>query len=127
MSNQISMDRKYRTVGGLEVRLFTTTASDREYPVAGEVGDNVHTWTAEGQYHINEISDWDLIEIEPVEIKPWRWYAHGSTYYHIYNIDHCGLFAYAVNRFGVVLWSERISYLNTTDWIEIPNPFAEEK
>jgi hypothetical protein len=121
------MDKKYRTHNGKAVRLFTTTASDSEYPVVGEIGDSIQIWTADGYYDYSGGSDHDLVEIKPVEIKPWRWYAHGSTYYHIYNIDHCGLFAYAVNRFGVALWSERISYLNTTDWIEIPNPFAEEK
>lgn len=127
MSNTISMDKKYRTVSGLKVRLFTTTASDGEYPVVGEIEASIHTWTAEGYYQYSGKSSYDLVEIEPVVIKPWRWY----------HIDGLAFYYSALTDRGLVLrcvfasGREGYEYVNIETaplgLVEIPNPFAEDK
>jgi hypothetical protein len=65
----ISLDKKYTTRHGEEVRLYTTEAKRDELPVIGEVrqGENwyCYRWTKEGHYSVtHNPTDIDLIEVK---------------------------------------------------------------
>lgn len=57
----IDINKKYQTRKGAPVRILCV---DREgnYPVVGLIGENVYSWSANGQ--ITHSPDWELVEIK---------------------------------------------------------------
>lgn len=58
----ISMDKKYRTVGGAEVRVLCVDKPG-DYPVVAIVGVAVYTYTMTGQYAKGSRHHLDLVEV----------------------------------------------------------------
>lgn len=70
----ISMDKKYRTVKGNEVRILCVDGPSEDYPVIGIVGDNVVEWTKTGNYQKGLSSVKDLIEVKPKKMRCINYY-----------------------------------------------------
>lgn len=70
----IDMNKKYRTRGGRDVTLLTTSGRGG-WPIVGyitENGDLPEAWSATGQYYEDTKSDLDLVEVvEPVTEELW--------------------------------------------------------
>jgi len=68
----ISMDKKYTTRNGREVRLLCTDRGGN-FPIVGLVGGEVCCWSPEGKFtKLSFASDSDLIEApETIEIDAW--------------------------------------------------------
>jgi len=68
----ISMDKKYKTRDGQEVRLLCVDAPGG-FPVVGLLGETVSTWCADGSFFLSEKPEnLDLIETpETIEIDVW--------------------------------------------------------
>ena len=67
----ISMDKKYRTRVGHEVRIYAVDGH-RDYPIHGAIMEDgwcVHNWTENGK---GALSRYDLIEVKP-RIKRTEW------------------------------------------------------
>ena len=67
----ISMDKKYRTRVGHEVRIYAVDGY-RDYPIHGAIMEDgwcVHNWTENGK---GALSRYDLIEVKP-RIKRTAW------------------------------------------------------
>ena len=83
----ISMDKKYKTRAGQEVRLLCVDGPG-EYPVVGIVGNWLATWTSEGTRYINSSNVYDLVEVnEPKIVKSlcWRNAENGDLFWRMPN------------------------------------------
>lgn len=82
----ISMDKKYRTRDGREVRLLCVDGPRKDWPVVGYIGEVLLHWTGGGaSYHFAGREDPnDLIEYLEPEIRTiWvNVYPFGVAYYH---------------------------------------------
>lgn len=63
---KVTMEGKYRTRDGNDVRILCVDAPSETYPVVGLVVDRVETWTLNGKYSASESErEFDLIEVAP--------------------------------------------------------------
>lgn len=72
MTKVISMDKKYKTRGGLSVRILCLDCKHAELPVVALVTEKdghevASTFTKTGTYFANSVSNYDLIEVSPYE------------------------------------------------------------
>ncbi len=81
----ISMDKKYKTRSGLKVRLLCIDRKGDECPVIGLVDkdgcESVYSWHSTGVFYTGHESAYDLIEVPPVCLEPWKWYKQGNHMY----------------------------------------------
>lgn len=123
----ISLDKKYKTRDGRNVRLFVTDARcNIQYPVQGEFelirGEWCsEAWTEIGS-HLKSVEEHplDLIEVKPTVIKPYRFYRKpdGVVYLTLPGHVICTYYATA----DKVEWTDiALSFL--ADAEEIDNPF----
>lgn len=81
----ITMHKKYKTRNGFEVRLLCIDRKGDECPVVGLVhkggSEHVYSWYSTGEYDIGHESGYDLIEVLPVYLEPWKWYTCGGHMY----------------------------------------------
>jgi len=68
----ISMDKKYTTRDGQEVRLLCVDRGGN-FPIVGIVGGELYVWSPEGKFtKLSCSSDFDLIEApETIEVDVW--------------------------------------------------------
>lgn len=64
----ISINKKYKTRRGREVRIYAVDAKGN-YPVHGAIRDpkgqwELESWTTDGEYILNRTNNMDLIEID---------------------------------------------------------------
>ncbi len=64
----ISKDKKYRTVGGKEVRIYAVDGTEHHH-IHGAIKLNrgwaAETWTSAGRVWAGESDDYDLVEVKP--------------------------------------------------------------
>lgn len=78
--NKISMDKKYRTRDGLEVRLLCVDGLIPHRPVAVYIGTLLVSLTADGKLNSNALkSQYDLIEVVPDVVRWVNVYSDGGT------------------------------------------------
>lgn len=66
----ISMDKKYRTRDGRDVRLLCVDGPDPKYPVVAVVGEDIYCWKPCGTYYASgTASVLDLIEYHEPDIR----------------------------------------------------------
>jgi len=128
---KISMDKKYRTQGGLEVRILCTDLQD-EPSVCGAIHcgkfDLIERWAADGQYSKNNASTFDLLEVSPFadfkkdEPVMVRHHEHDYWKRRYFSHEKSGM-AFAFDL-GATSWSS--SGRNTTLWQECRHPTPEE-
>ena len=64
MTKPVSMEKKYRTRDGRNVRVLLLDWEHDEYPVVAVMKDQVVVYTAQGKYYSNsQESSFDLIEV----------------------------------------------------------------
>jgi len=65
MEQKISMDNKYKTRNGLDVRILCVDRVDEDYPIVGLLGIKIITWSNKGKFQgsVHE-HDYDLIEVK---------------------------------------------------------------
>jgi len=68
--NPVSMDKKYKTRDGRDVRVLCVDASDDNYPVVALIGNEVYRFTSKGSFDIGYTRGYDLIE-QPEEKTVW--------------------------------------------------------
>lgn len=71
---EISMDKKYQTRDGREVRILCTDGPDHRYPVCGFIGPLFMMWTEDGRVTEGDHGEHpdDLVEIpEEITIEGW--------------------------------------------------------
>lgn len=125
----ISLDNKYRTAHSQEVQLFTINSKvNPGYPVAGEFRCYDGTWStgfwsAEGRAPALYPSGLDLVEIEPIVIKPYRFYKKpsGLVYFTTISPMTSRIHINQVDMLGFSGSTADLTYLR--DAIEIDNPF----
>jgi len=90
---KIELGKLYRTLDGLEVRIYATDGGE-DYPIHGAIKfDNgwfEQTWTSDGRYVCGETkpSDADLIEVKP-RIKRTVWLnIHPPASYIVHDSKH---------------------------------------
>lgn len=73
---KVEMGKKYKTMSGHEVILYTTEALG-DFPVKGSIRKNgvdyMQGWTIDGKYvDCDTVSPYDLVEVrEPLELTAW--------------------------------------------------------
>ena len=77
MTQKIDINKKYRTIDGKEVVIYTTDGADKAFPVVGEVrldesSSIVSKWSVYGQVHGTYVKDHCLVEVKP-RIKRTVW------------------------------------------------------
>lgn len=72
----ISMDKKYRTKGGMDVRLLCVDGPDREWPIIGLVAGetSISYWDKDGNY----LSPYEPCKMDLIEVKEPRYYVDMS-------------------------------------------------
>lgn len=76
--NKISMDKKYRTRDGREVRLLCIDGPDSNSPVIGIVGCQIVTWRINGRWgSLTQASD--LFEVVPDVVRWANVYPDGNV------------------------------------------------
>jgi hypothetical protein len=66
----ISMDKKYKTRKGLEVRLLCVDGPNSACPVIGIVNNMILKWGSSGQFIDHETQDdFDLLEVLPGAVE----------------------------------------------------------
>lgn len=65
---KISMDKKYRTRDGHDVRLLCVDGPGT-FPVVGIADGCLETWDVDGSYNGNDLCVWDLIEYHEPDIR----------------------------------------------------------
>jgi hypothetical protein len=68
--NLISLDKKYKTRDGRDVRVLCVDANDDNYPVVALIGNDVHRFTSKGSFDMGYRRGFDLIEV-PEEKTMW--------------------------------------------------------
>jgi hypothetical protein len=111
------MDKKYKTRKGLEVRLLCVDRKGYDCPVVGLVhkggSEDLCSWTSTGLLNSDgDPSAYDLIEVPPVYLEPWKWYKQGdNAYCTAPNKDSRYIDIYSCQYGGVHLYNHRISEL----------------
>lgn len=67
----ISMDKKYRTRDGREVRLLCVDGPEKDWPVVGYIGEKILHWTGDGASYLfaGREDPNDLIEYHEPDIR----------------------------------------------------------
>lgn len=64
----ISMDKKYRTRDGRDVRVLCVDRENISHPVVALIGSSIESYTIDGEFHFLEVdSNYDLIEVSPYD------------------------------------------------------------